>query len=77
MSDKGWSELGNHFTTRQQMDVIFTVGQYAPVSMILNSFGAEAKGQDITVEPRNASAFKDGIGEYFCRFQNLTLGMRQ
>jgi 4-carboxymuconolactone decarboxylase len=39
--DKTWSKLGNHFTRKQQMDLVFTVGQYTQVSMILNSFGVQ------------------------------------
>ena len=36
-----WAELGRHFTDKQRMDVVFTVGQYTQVSMILNSFGVQ------------------------------------
>ena len=36
-----WAELGRHFTDKQRMDVVFTVGQYTQVSMILNTFGVQ------------------------------------
>ena len=36
-----WAELGRRFTDKQRMDVVFTVGQYSQVSMILNSFGVQ------------------------------------
>jgi alkylhydroperoxidase family enzyme len=34
-----WAELARHFGERQRMDMVFTVGQYTQVSMLLNSFG--------------------------------------
>ena len=36
-----WAELGQHFTDKQRMDVVFTTGQYTQVSMILNTFGVQ------------------------------------
>jgi 4-carboxymuconolactone decarboxylase len=36
-----WEALSAHFTERQRMDVVFTVGQYTQVSMILNTFGVQ------------------------------------
>jgi 4-carboxymuconolactone decarboxylase len=36
-----WAELGKHFSDKQRMDVVFTVGQYTQVSMILNTFGVQ------------------------------------
>ena len=39
ISDATWQALAQHFTQKQCMDVVFTVGQYTQVSMILNSFG--------------------------------------
>jgi alkylhydroperoxidase family enzyme len=36
-----WTELARHFVERQRMDVVFTVGQYTQVSMLLNSFGVQ------------------------------------
>ena len=36
-----WAELAQHFEERQRMDLVFTVGQYTQVSMLLNSFGVQ------------------------------------
>ena len=36
-----WAELTRHFEERQRMDLVFTVGQYTQVSMLLNSFGVQ------------------------------------
>lgn len=36
-----WAELARHFGERQRMDMVFTVGQYTQVSMLLNSFGVQ------------------------------------
>jgi 4-carboxymuconolactone decarboxylase len=36
-----WTELTRHFGERQRMDMVFTVGQYTQVSMLLNSFGVQ------------------------------------
>lgn len=36
-----WAQLSKHFEERQRMDVVFTVGQYTQVSMLLNSFGVQ------------------------------------
>jgi alkylhydroperoxidase family enzyme len=36
-----WAELAHHFEERQRMDLVFTVGQYTQVSMLLNSFGVQ------------------------------------
>jgi alkylhydroperoxidase family enzyme len=41
ISSPSWAELTKHFSERQCMDVVFTVGQYTQVSMILNSFGVQ------------------------------------
>ena len=41
ISNATWAELGRHFTQKQQMDVVFTAGQYTQVSMILNTFGVQ------------------------------------
>ena len=50
ISDPTWAALGKHFTQKQCMDVVFTVGQYTQVSMILNSFGIQLdEGQ--TLDP--------------------------
>lgn len=36
-----WAALAAHFTEKQRMDLVFTVGQYTQVSMMLNSFGVQ------------------------------------
>jgi 4-carboxymuconolactone decarboxylase len=41
ITDPTWKALSEHFTQKQCMDVVFTVGQYTQVSMILNSFGVQ------------------------------------
>jgi len=41
VSDGTWSALAERYSTEQLMDVVFTVGQYALVSMALNSFGVQ------------------------------------
>lgn len=50
VSNPSWAELAKHFGERQCMDLVFTVGQYTQVSMILNSFGVQLdEGQ--TLDP--------------------------
>jgi alkylhydroperoxidase family enzyme len=45
-----WRALGEHFTQKQCMDVVFTAAQYTQVSMFLNTFGVQLdKGQ--TLDP--------------------------
>ena len=41
ISNETWAALSERYTTRQLMDVVFTVGQYNMVSMALNSFGVQ------------------------------------
>ncbi|WP_293677358.1 carboxymuconolactone decarboxylase family protein [uncultured Phenylobacterium sp.] len=41
ITDATWAELGRHYSQKQCMDVVFTVGQYTQVSMILNTFGVQ------------------------------------
>jgi len=41
VSDATWAGLSEHFDTRQLMDIVFAVGQYNLVSMVLNSFGVQ------------------------------------
>jgi len=49
VSGKNWDGL-DFFTERQKMDLVFTVGQYTQVSMLLNSFGVQLdEGQ--TLDP--------------------------
>jgi 4-carboxymuconolactone decarboxylase len=40
IGDDTWAALSS-LTDKQKMDVVFTVGQYTQVSMILNSFGVQ------------------------------------
>jgi alkylhydroperoxidase family enzyme len=50
ITDATWIALGRHFTPKQCMDVVFTVGQYTQVSMMLNTFGVQLdEGQ--TLDP--------------------------
>jgi alkylhydroperoxidase family enzyme len=50
IQDATWTELGQHFSDKQRMDVVFTAGQYTQVSMILNTFGVQLdEGQ--TLDP--------------------------
>jgi 4-carboxymuconolactone decarboxylase len=41
VSEGVWAALSKHLSEQQRMDVVFTVGQYTQVSMILNSFGVQ------------------------------------
>lgn len=41
ITDATWSALRETLTEKQCMDVVFTVGQYTQVSMILNTFGVQ------------------------------------
>src|SRR5688572_26698020 len=51
ITDATWTELGKHFSDKQRMDVVFTVGQYTQVSMMLNTFGVQLDaGQSLDPE---------------------------
>ena len=50
VSTPSWVELSKHYSERQCMDLVFTVGQYTQVSMILNSFGVQLD-QGQTLDP--------------------------
>jgi 4-carboxymuconolactone decarboxylase len=51
VTDATWNELRAHWTEKQCMDVVFTVGQYTQVSMILNTFGVQLdEGQTLDPE---------------------------
>ena len=41
VSDATWATLSRHLDTRQLLDLVFTVGQYALVSMALNTLGVQ------------------------------------
>jgi alkylhydroperoxidase family enzyme len=50
ISEPTWALLAEHFDQKQRMDVVFTVGQYTQVSMMLNTFGVQLdEGQ--TLDP--------------------------
>lgn len=50
ISEPVWQALSAHFQPRQCMDVVFAVGQYTQVSMLLNTFGVQLdEGQ--TLDP--------------------------
>ncbi|MDQ0466752.1 alkylhydroperoxidase family enzyme [Caulobacter ginsengisoli] len=51
VSDAVWAELGRFYDDKQKMDLVYTVGQYTQVSMLLNSFGVQLdKGQTLDPE---------------------------
>jgi alkylhydroperoxidase family enzyme len=41
ISDSTWNELAKNYDKHQLMDLVFTVGQYNLVSMVLNSLGLQ------------------------------------
>lgn len=41
VSDAHWAALAAHFSTEQCMDLVYTIGEYTQVSMLLNSFGVQ------------------------------------
>jgi 4-carboxymuconolactone decarboxylase len=41
ITDATWALLRQHFNDQQCVDLIFTIGQYTQVSMLLNSFGVQ------------------------------------
>jgi len=53
ISEETWALLSRHFTEKQRMDVVFTVGQYTQVSMFLNTFGVQLDdGQELDPDLR-------------------------
>lgn len=51
VSSPTWEALSRHFDRKQCMDVVFTVGQYTQVSMLLNTFGVQLdEGQTLDPE---------------------------
>ena len=50
VSDASWAELGKHYSDEQCMDLVYTVGQYTQVSMLLNSFGVQLD-DGLTLDP--------------------------
>ena len=41
LSDATWATLNEHLSTEQVLDVVFAVGQYNLVSMVLNTTGVQ------------------------------------
>ena len=54
ITDATWSALSQHFDQKQRMDVVFTVGQYTQVSMLLNTFGVQLEA-GATLDPELAA----------------------
>lgn len=50
ISDATWADLGRSWDQKQCMDVVFTVGQYTQVSMMLNTFGVQLD-DGLTLDP--------------------------
>jgi alkylhydroperoxidase family enzyme len=48
--DEHWSALTRHLREEQCMDLVYTVGQYTQVSMLLNSFGVQPD-RDLVIDP--------------------------
>jgi alkylhydroperoxidase family enzyme len=44
LGDRTWEALAGRWDARQLLDIIFTVGQYALVSMVLNSLEVQREG---------------------------------
>jgi 4-carboxymuconolactone decarboxylase len=54
ITDATWKMLAAHFSEKQRMDLVFTVGQYTQVSMMLNSFGVQLEpGQTLDPDLRD------------------------
>lgn len=54
ISDANWQALSSHFSPKQCMDVVFAVGQYTQVSMLLNTFGVQLdEGQVLDPDLKN------------------------
>ena len=41
VSDATWTALAAHYDAKQLLDIVFTIGQYTLVSMVLNSLGVQ------------------------------------
>jgi len=41
VADATWERLGDHYSEKAQRDLVFTVGQYTQVCMLLNTFGVQ------------------------------------
>ena len=55
ITESVWAELTKHFNEQQRMDVVFAVGQYTQVSMLLNTFGVQLdEGQTLDPDLRQS-----------------------
>lgn len=45
LSDATWGELAAHYDVKQLLDLVFTVGQYTLVSMVLNTTGIQREAE--------------------------------
>lgn len=50
ITDPTWVRLAAHFDQKQCADLVYTVGQYTQVSMLLNSFGVQPDA-GLTIDP--------------------------
>lgn len=41
VSDATWAALAAHYDAKQLLDIVFTIGQYTLVSMVLNTLGVQ------------------------------------
>jgi len=41
-----WTALAEHYNDKQLMDIVFVVGQYTQVSMLLNTFGVQIETKE-------------------------------
>jgi alkylhydroperoxidase family enzyme len=55
ISDLAWQALTKHLSTRQCMELVFIVGHYTQVCMILNTFGVQLDGD--LVEDKDLNQF--------------------
>lgn len=45
IGDETWQRLGKHYDSQQLIDLVFAVGQYTLVSMVLNSLGVQIESE--------------------------------
>jgi alkylhydroperoxidase family enzyme len=51
VSDATWAALSEHLDTQQRMDLLFAVGQYNLVSMVLNTLGVQLEEGETSLPP--------------------------
>lgn len=61
IADGTWRALARHLDDKQRMDLVFTVGQYTQVSMILNTFGVQLERPE-DLDPDLAGAGQGATG---------------